>query len=120
MRLQDAWLVKNLEKSLAKGGYLRLVSWRSASAGPTKEWNRFAAEAPKDWMLVRQRLPGEMHESMVFAGFYERLKAVFSDYSKVVVGALRPLAFAHYEAIARTTAVVHPRRNQCSAGPLWN
>jgi len=102
MRLQDAWLVKNLEKSLAKGGYLRLVSLEVRFGWPDEEWNRFAAEAPKDWMLVRQRLPGEMHESMVFAGFYEGLKAVFSDYSKVVVKELSgPLAFANYEAIAK-------------------
>ena len=102
LQLQDGWLVKNLEKSLAKGGYLRLVSLEVRFGWPDKDWDRFAAEAPKDWMLLRRRLPAEMHESMVFAGFYEGLKAVFSDYSKVAVKALSgPQAFAHYEAIAK-------------------
>jgi hypothetical protein len=102
MHLQDAWLVKNLEKSLAKGGPLRLVSLEVRFGWPDKEWERFKAEAPKDWMLIRRRLPGEMHESMVFSGFYEGLKAVFSDYSKVAVKELSgPQAFAHYETIAK-------------------
>jgi hypothetical protein len=97
MHLEDGVQAKQLIDSIPAGGRLRLVSVEEKFGWRDDDWSRLTARAPKDWSLVRFRAQGEDHESMVFDGFYNGLKALFADYSAIAVkGMDGPRALAHY------------------------
>ena len=113
MHLANGWLQKNLEKSFEQGGYVRLVSLEVRFGWTDKDWDHFKISAPKNWTLVRRKLVGEDHESMVFDGFFEGLKEVFADYSSAYRRDLSPeTLFAHYDGLpAFYGAAVTPPRS---------
>jgi hypothetical protein len=100
VHLADNFLANSLIASEPAKGNLRLISLEVRFGWPDEEWKRLASTAPSEWKLVRERLKGEDHESMVFTGFYEGLKEMFSDYSLSQVRGLRgEEALAHYDTL---------------------
>ena len=84
---------------------LRYVSVEARFGWTDDGWRSLVGAAPATWVLDREKLDGESHESMVFLALYHGLRRAFADYS--VVGA--PLiprgtatdAFEHYAKIER-------------------
>lgn len=102
LHLSNKWLVKELNQSLDKGGYLRLVSLESTYGWTDKDWAELKAKAPKDWTLSRAKLTGESHETLFFNGCYLGLKELFRDYSVVSVKDMSGKeVFQHYEEISK-------------------
>lgn len=103
MHLSGGWLANNLDMSLTKGGYLRLICLDVRFGWQEKTWDNFRSKAPANWMLVKKKLIGEDHESMVFTGFFEGLKEIFADYSSAYRQKMNPQElFEHYESLAST------------------
>lgn len=97
VQIDDEWLAKGLLSSVAEGGRLRLVSLEVKFGWDDKQWQQLTSTTPKTWKLSRIKMKAEDHESMVFAGFYDGLKEIFSDYSQVRVKGLGGQeAFAYY------------------------
>jgi len=107
VQLEDRWLVKRLlararERSAKP---VRYVSMEARLGWPDNAWSELQAAAPKSWVLRREKLDGETHESMGFLGMYQGLKFAFRDYS--IAGAPIPpraaalAAFDHYRAIQK-------------------
>jgi hypothetical protein len=75
-------------------------------------WAELEAAAPASWVIRRERIEGESHESMGFLGMYQGIKFAFADYS--IVGAPIPPrgtafgAFGHYHAIESSFGVRLP------------
>jgi pimeloyl-ACP methyl ester carboxylesterase len=102
VNLQDYWLAKRLDASLAAGGHLRLASIEAVYGWRDGAWRTLEQNAPKDWRLARVKLANEDHNSMLFEGLFAGLKAVFSDYSAACMRQFPPReAFAHYEGLSR-------------------
>jgi hypothetical protein len=100
MHLDKGWLANGINNSIPAGGHLRLVSLDVRFGWPDAMWSKLVTAAPKDWRLTRIKMVGEDHETMVFSGFFQGLKEVFSDYSAVQVKGLSGQdAFAHYVAL---------------------
>lgn len=108
IHLGDGWLADRLVERAERGGDapVRYVALESRFGWPDERWEELRAAAPPSWLLRRERLEGESHESMGFLGLYQGLKFAFSDYS--IVGAPffpRGTAlgvFEHFERIERT------------------
>jgi hypothetical protein len=108
VQLGDGWLADRLVERAGRGGEapVRYVSIESRFGWPDDRWAELVGAAPPSWLLRRERLDGESHESMFFLGFYQGLKLAFTDYS--VVGAPffpRGTAmgvFEHFERIEET------------------
>jgi hypothetical protein len=102
IHLGDHWLAKRLVERAHRGGSepVRYVSLEARFGWDDREWAELAAAAPDAWVLEREALEGESHESMSFLAMYEGLKLAFRDYS--IVGAPIPPratafgAFEHY------------------------
>ncbi|MBS1717238.1 MAG: hypothetical protein JSS72_05860 [Armatimonadetes bacterium] len=100
--LQDRWPERRLANSIPAGGNLRLVSLEVRFGWTDKDWANFTAKAPKNWKLIRAKLPDEDHEMMYFDGAYNGLKMVFGDYSAAKTKQLPgPDVFAYYENLAK-------------------
>jgi pimeloyl-ACP methyl ester carboxylesterase len=87
VHLGDEWLEKRLLERAEKGGTapVRYVSLESRFGWSDARWNELQAAAPPSWLLKREKLEGESHESMFFLATYQGLKFAFADYS--IVGA---------------------------------
>jgi hypothetical protein len=112
VNLSDSWLVNHLTASTSSGGTLRLVSLENRYGWTDESWKSLTDRAPKDWQLIRQKLPNETHETMVFSGMYLGLEDLFEDYSIASVKSLDAVhAFAHYESLTKTYGafVIPPR-----------
>lgn len=101
MTLSDNWLSRQLQASVEGGGHLRLVSFETRFGWTEDAWRQLVAAAPADWQLTRRRMDGDDHNSMVFEGFFDGLRAVFRDYSGVGLrNASGPEVFQHYAKLA--------------------
>lgn len=104
--LQDGWLAARVIAAArgASPDHLRYVTVESRFGWTDAQWADLQQSTPAAWRTRRIRLTGESHNSMIFSGLYEGLKAAFDDYSIVgaplVPRAQAQAAFAHYEAIA--------------------
>lgn len=105
IHLGDQWLAKRLLERARSGGPepLRYVSLEALYGWDDGRWAELEAAAPGSWLLRRETLDGESHESMGFLGMYQGLKFAFTDYS--IAGAPIPPrgtafgAFEHYHRI---------------------
>jgi S-formylglutathione hydrolase FrmB len=87
IHLQDDWQAHRLLERARSGGgrMLRYVSVDARFGWPEERWRELEAAAPDSWLLRREVLEGESHESMFFLAAYQGLKHAFADYS--IVGA---------------------------------
>ncbi len=82
MHLGDGWLAKKMLLRAAAGGPpLRYVSIEARFAWSEASWKKLTAAAPPSWLLYREKLVHESHESMQFLGAYLGLRELFRDYS---------------------------------------
>jgi hypothetical protein len=85
IHLGDHWLAKRLIERAHRGGPapVRYVSLEARFGWEDRRWAELAAAAPSGWVLDREKLKGESHESVGFLAMYEGLKLAFLDYSIV-------------------------------------
>lgn len=107
VQLEDGWLAKRLIERARRPAAkpVRYVSMEAKLGWSDRTWAELEAAAPKDWIVRRERLAGESHESAGFLGMYQGLKFAFGDFS--IVGAPIPprapalAAFDHYRAFEK-------------------
>ncbi|MGH7468006.1 MAG: alpha/beta hydrolase [Longimicrobiales bacterium] len=104
IHLGDNWLARRLtERTRAAGPPLRYVSLETRFGWSDATWSALKAAAPASWVLRREKLDGESHESMGFLSMYQGLKFAFHDYSIVgapmVPRASAGAAFEHYRKL---------------------
>jgi hypothetical protein len=63
-------------------------------------WKRLTAAAPPSWMLYREKLAHESHNSMQFIGTYIGLRELFADYSMLTVPIATTSILPAYEKLA--------------------
>lgn len=86
--LGDGWLASRLaERAAGRESALRYASVEARFGWPDVYWTRVTDAAPASWMLHRERLEGETHESMTLLGAYLGLRRLFADYSIVAAPA---------------------------------
>jgi len=91
--LGDGWLGKRLiERARRKPADkpVRYISLEARFAWDAGEWDEIRKAAPQSWMMHREKLAHESHESMTMLASYLGLRQIFSDFSDVG----RPLAAA--------------------------
>jgi len=107
VHLDDDWLAKRLIERARRpaAAPVRYVSVEAGLGWSDRIWAELETAAPKGWIVRREKLAGESHESMGFLGMYQGLKFAFGDFS--VVGAPIPprapamAAFDHYRAFEK-------------------
>ncbi len=101
--LQDGWLRSRLIESARKPAAknLRYVSMESRFGWDDSSWHYLQAAAPAWWMLYRQKLEHESHNSMPFLATYLGLRQLFLDYSILSVPETPTSAsVTHYSQLA--------------------
>jgi uncharacterized protein len=85
VHLGDGWLAARFMERARAGGpaVLRHASLESRFGWTDAAWDTLAAAAPPSWLLHRERLAGESHNSMTMLALYLGLRGVFADYSAV-------------------------------------
>lgn len=84
IHLEDNWLAKKLTARASQGGDpVRYVSYEARFGWLDEQWNTLVAAAPSSWMLHREKMPLEGHETMQLVGAYLGLRQVFSDFSRM-------------------------------------
>jgi hypothetical protein len=99
--LGENWLAQKLiGRAAAAPTPLRYVSLESRFGWPDASWRTLVATAPTAWMLHRETLRLEGHETLYMLGAYLGLREVFSDYSRLVAQE-KPAAevLAYYSAL---------------------
>ncbi len=100
--LGDHWLARKLTvRAASPMGALRYVSLESRFGWTDSTWQALTTAAPASWMLRREVLRLEGHETLNMLGAYLGLREVFSDYSRLV--AQRKTAaevLPHYAALS--------------------
>jgi len=106
--LAEEWLARKLieraKDASSANVPVRYVSVQAQGGWSDLRWKELEKVAPGNWLLHRERLELESHESVSFIATYVGLKFAFADYS--IVGAPLPprapasKAFAHYESVA--------------------
>ena len=80
--LGDDWLPKQLAARAARpGAPVRYVSLEARFGWSDAAWRSLVAAAPASWLLYRERLRLESHESAPMLGMYLGLREAFRDYS---------------------------------------
>jgi len=83
--LGENWLAHKLtSRAAAPLAPLRYVSYESRFGWPDAAWQALVATAPTSWMLRRESLRLEGHETLYMLGAYLGLRELFSDYSRLV------------------------------------
>lgn len=87
VHLEDGFLVRHLVDRAERGGEapVRYVSLEAQFGWLENDWAELQAAAPGSWVLHREEMEGESHNSMVFVSLYQGLRHAFADYS--IVGA---------------------------------
>jgi hypothetical protein len=112
--LGESWLATKLVARAGRTGPpLRYVSYEARFGWSDAGWKALNAAAPSTWMLHREKLARESHESMPMLGMYLGLKEVFSDYSMLaapVAPTTRILPWYQKVDTALGAAVIPPRK----------
>ena len=83
VHLGENWLAKKLRGRVdAPLPSVRYASLEARFSWPDAEWKALVAKAPASWILYREKLQLEGHETMQMLGAYLGLRQVFSDYSR--------------------------------------
>ena len=103
VQLGEGHVAKRLRARPKEGPPLRYVSIEAQYGWDEGDWASLRAAAPSAWVLQRERLRGESHNSMPFVGIYLGLRDAFPDWSVVgaplVPRATAGAAFAHYRRL---------------------
>lgn len=84
--LGDHWLAQKLIARAAPAPVpLRYVSMEARFGWSDASWRTLEATAPKSWMVYRESLRREGHETLYMLAAYLGLREVFSDYSRLAV-----------------------------------
>lgn len=115
IQLDDAWLAKRLIARAhdAATPPLRYASYEARFPWPTGSWTQLTDAAPASWMLRRDSLRLESHETIYALGAYLGLREVFRDYSTIAASRRSAAQMAPYYAAidsALGASVVPPRR----------
>jgi len=112
--LGENWLARKLtERAAAPLIALRYVSYEARFGWSDASWQALVAAAPKSWMLRRESLRLEGHETLYMLAAYLGLREVFSDYSRLTVQEkTAPEILPYYEKLGVTwgAQLVPPRR----------
>jgi uncharacterized protein len=84
--LGDGWLGKRLmERARRKSSSeaVRYVSLEARFAWEASEFEGIRKAAPESWMMHREKLAHESHESMTMLASYLGLRQIFSDFSAI-------------------------------------
>jgi hypothetical protein len=112
---QDNWLVK---KMIARAKALpappvRYVTYGAKFPWPQKVWNELVAAAPATWMLHRENMRLEGHETLLMITMYQGLREIFSNYSRLTAQQKRSTEMlGHYVAVSESfgAPMVPPRQ----------
>ncbi|HVT37602.1 MAG TPA: alpha/beta hydrolase-fold protein [Gemmatimonadaceae bacterium] len=112
--LGDDWLAKQLTARVATAAEpLRYASYEARFGWSDDAWKKLVAAARAPWMLHREKLPRESHESMAMISAYLGLREVFSDYS-MLAAPVAPAAsiLPHYAKVSADlgATVLPPRK----------
>jgi hypothetical protein len=81
-QLGDNWLVRKLvERAKTAKVPQRYVSYEARFGWTEETWKTLVAAAPSSWVLHREKVARESHESLPMIGMYLGLREVFRDYS---------------------------------------
>ncbi len=84
--LGENWLARKLTARAATPLIpLRYVSYEARFGWSDSSWQALVAAAPKSWVLRREALRLEGHETLYMLAAYLGLREVFSDYSRLTV-----------------------------------
>jgi pimeloyl-ACP methyl ester carboxylesterase len=112
--LGDDWLPKKLiARAHASAGMLRYASYESRFGWRDDTWQSLVASAPATWIVHRERLPGESHESIGMLAMYLGFREVFRDYSMLSAPATPTTnVLPYYAEVGRTfgESLVPPRK----------
>ena len=82
IHLGDGWLGKKLlQRATSTASPRRYVSIEARFGWSDEAWRSLTRTAPPSWLLHREKLVHESHESMPFLGAYLGLRELFRDYS---------------------------------------
>jgi hypothetical protein len=86
IHLGDGWLARKLMERAAAhpAPPLRYVSYEARFGWTDARWNALVAAAPPSWVLHREHLAHETHNSMLLLSTYLGLRELFLDYSMLV------------------------------------
>jgi hypothetical protein len=114
VQLDANWLAKKLTaRAAAPAIPVRYASLEAKFGWQDGEWAALVQAAPASWMLSRETLPLEGHETVPMLGTYLGLRQLFSDYSRFAVTDLTTMSILpHYARVgaALGAAVTPPRR----------
>lgn len=112
--LGDDWLARKLTaRAAAPLTPLRYVSYEARFGWSDAAWQALVAAAPKAWMLRREPLRLEGHETLYMLAAYLGLREVFRDYSRLAVqGKTAAEILPYYETLGTSwgAQLVPPRR----------
>lgn len=111
--LGDDWLPKKLiERAARSGAPVRYVSLEARFGWSDPAWRSLTAAAPASWLLHRERLRLESHESAPMLGMYLGLREAFRDYSALAAPQAPTAAvLPYYERVGEALGmrIVPPR-----------
>ena len=114
MHLDDEWLAKKLiTRAQSATTPLRYVSCEARLGWSDASWDALVAKAPASWLLHREKLTLEGHETMQLVGAYLGLREVFRDYSRLAAPVSPTTStLPYYEEVGERLGapVIPPRR----------
>jgi hypothetical protein len=110
--LGQDWLAQKLTARAGDSpNPLRYMSYEARYGWPDGAWTALLAAAPQSWMLRRETLRLEGHETLYMLGVYLGLREVFSDYSRLVAQEKPAVAvLPYYAALAPGGQLPPPKR----------
>jgi len=114
VQLDASWLAKKLTaRAAAPAIPLRYASLEAKFGWQDGEWAALVKAAPASWIVYRETLPLEGHETVPMLGAYLGLRQLFSDFSRFAVSDATTMSvLPHYErvGVALGGVVTPPRR----------
>ena len=108
----DSFLQNRLVESARQKHELRYVSYEARFGWTDKDWGQLTAAAPSSWVLHREHLTNETHESMVMLASYMGLRELYKDYAQTsapTVPTTSILAYYAKVSAALGATVIPPR-----------
>jgi hypothetical protein len=114
IHLDDEWLAKKLTaRAQGETAPLRYASYEVRFGWSDAAWSALVAKAPASWLLHREKIALEGHETMQLVGAYLGLREVFRDYSRFAAPVSPTTSTVpYYEELGRRLGapVIPPRR----------